>query len=49
MKGRTARVKVGLKVNIVATVKPVVRRVRKIAGTRSDPKYAISSMGSLRG
>ena len=49
MNGITRSVKAGLSASIVVSVKLVVNTVRKMAGTRSDPKYDISSIGSLRG
>ncbi len=41
------KLSIGLSVHMAANVKAVVSTIRRIAGRRSDPKYAISSIGSL--
>ena len=48
-RGRIAIVSGRLRVSMVAMVKHIVSKDRKSVGRRSDPKYEISSIGSLRG
>ena len=49
MSGKTARVIRASNITIVPSVSIVAMSVRKIEGSRSEPKYASSSIGSFSG
>ena len=49
MSGKTTRVIRGFNINIVPSVSTVASSVRRMEGTRSEPRNEISSIGSLSG
>ena len=49
MSGKTARVIRAFNINIVPRLSIIAVSVRKVEGSRSEPKYEISSMGSVSG
>ena len=49
MRGKTASVIRGFNINIVPSVSTVASNVRRMEGTRSEPRNEISSIGSFSG